>query len=151
MKGQVNHITQDVSASIMKRVKAKAVKQANGCLTIPKLQMMHNGRYYSVRRAIVAHKGVSIPPNRFIFPKCGNRKCVNPAHMALAKADEAFLRDQEGKPMRSNHASNMLTAKQVREIRNSDKTPTALSAEYGHPIAKISDIRARRAYRWVKD
>lgn len=151
MKGQQLHIPREIAATITARAKNKAVRHPNGCITLPKLQIMLQGRYYNARRAILINAGKKLPLDMLVLPKCGNKKCVTPSHMGLAMPGEPFLRDKEGKPLRTNHSRKMLTAAQIREIRASEESVSVLSVKYGPTPSKIRDIRAGRAYRWVKD
>lgn len=79
---------------------------------------------------------------------CDVPACCNPAHLVESTQAENCA----DRAARSNWAGYpKLSPEDVRAIRHSPKTQQALARDYGTSQVAISNIRARKTYKWVTD
>lgn len=86
-------------------------------------------------------------PDLDVLHRCGNRLCVNPAH--LYEGDDvqnAADRERHGRTARYNGATK-LTRSQVDEIRASTRPAREVAVAYGVSLTHI--YRLRRGEEWV--
>lgn len=101
----------------------------------------------------LAH-GERPPGKRDAAHSCGERMCINPAHLRWAtRAENEADKIAQGRSNRGGHRSGSarLQADQVAEIRQryetEDVTQQALADEYGVHIMTINSIILRRTWR----
>lgn len=93
-----------------------------------------------------------LPEGAMVLHSCGNRTCVNPAHLRLGDHAEN-MRDmvQHGKHLRGErHHFTPLTKDDVRDIRASYDTTKRLARRYGISTTAIYNIKARKSWKHVK-
>jgi len=85
---------------------------------------------------------------------CGNRHCVNPAHLRVGTQVENMNdRIADGTIARGiKHGCNKLTEEQVRAIRANpeNKTHRALAREYGVSSTHIRRVISRKKWSWLE-
>lgn len=103
----------------------------------------------------LAH-GERPPGKRDVAHSCGERMCINPAHLRWAtRSENEADKITQGRSNRGGHRSGSarLRAEQVVEIREryetEDVTQQALADEYGVHIMTINSIILRRTWRHV--
>lgn len=110
-----------------------------------------------VRRAVFAltkgELGYRVP----IDTKCGERKCINPAHLFESTTQQvakraakrgAFSSATRGaKIAKAKRAKGKLTIEIAREIRMSDESGPVLALRYGVDKSLINGIKAGRAWK----
>lgn len=105
------------------------------------------GGYPVGRRVVQAHRVIyerevgPIPEGLELDHLCRVRECVNPDHLEPVTSAQNAYRS----PLRTR-----LTAADVREIRESRASDTALAARYGVVRQTINDIRRGRRWREVQ-
>lgn len=77
---------------------------------------------------------------------CGNRWCINPAHLRWGTRQENMHDRYENGTM-----SRMLTPEEVREIVGDQRPQTVIAEEYGVTKATISCIQLRKTWSTVTD
>ena len=111
----------------------------------------HGGIREAAHRVAVELDGRD-PTGMVVCHACDNPSCVNPAHLWLGSHSDNF-KDMWSKgrpPLRgTDHGRAKLTEDQVRELRASTDSISALSRQYGVARKTIYDIRARRLWRHV--
>lgn len=112
-----------------------------------------------VRRVAVALDGRPAAPRQPVMCTCGEKRCVNPAHLqpttisAVAKAAAAkgsfSTTARAARIAQSKRASSQakLTLEQVREIRASDESNLALAERFGVNRSRIGAIRRGVAWK----
>lgn len=116
------------------------------------------GKIRTVRRVMLRLAGKEIPTGQYATTKCGNARCINPAHIttssareiALAAADRGAYRSIKRRAqiafvMRSKHAK--INASIAREILMSDDKTQEIAARYG--VGKTLVSRIKRGVAWV--
>lgn len=95
-------------------------------------------------------RGAPSSPKHDAAHSCGNRACVNPAHLrwATKKENEAdkLAQGRPHGPRGTVHGMARLTPDEVRSIRAARGPQTAIAAKYGVCQQTISDITARRTW-----
>jgi len=110
-----------------------------------------------VRRAMFELTKGSLQPRVPIDTTCGERRCINPAHLVestvQAVAKRAAKRGAWGGVKRAakiaatKRLKGKLTIEAAREIRMSDDTGKNLAARYGVHVSLIKGIKAGRAWK----
>ena len=118
--------------------KVYATYDVKGDCHLRHYQVKHGERNYSSKLIVyVAKTGKRPKDNELIVSTCGHRNCVNFNHLKLVPAasttKRAKLRDDE-----------------VRLIRTSPLTATALATKFGVAISTICGIRRGTSYKHVK-
>lgn len=96
------------------------------------------------------HRG-PVPDGRHVLHRCDVRACVNPAHLFLGTNDDNVA-DRVAKGRNAPAAGEMngrakLTAEDVRMIRASGESVTALARKFGVAIPTVSQARSGRNWR----
>jgi hypothetical protein len=110
------------------------------------------GRYRHNGKAVLTHKlslethlGRPLAPGMVTRHKCRSDLCVNPDHLEEGtQAENVWDMIRDG-----THHGTILTDDQVREIRASDKGPTALGLIYGMDRSNIRAVKSGKTYSWV--
>lgn len=118
----------------------------------------HEGKTMMVRRLILELRGVNIPPKSFVVTKCDNPLCVNPDHiMVRTQKQHLVAMNKKADPhdverlkklmdfARKNRSK--LTIEQVREIRASSESASALQKRYPVSKSRINRIKNGDAWR----
>lgn len=109
-----------------------------------------NGRRVSAHRYVceIAH-GRAPPEKGQVAHSCGNRRCVNPAHLRWASQSENEAdKIAHGRSIRGAANGNAkLTAQDVCEIRSSQMSGAALARKFNVRDGQIS--RIRKGQRWA--
>jgi len=106
------------------------------------------------RASWIIHYG-NIPAGKHILHKCDNPGCVRPEHLYAGTNAEnvrdKMIRGRTGKEKRAGerHHATKFTADDVRSIRSSTATHTALAKQYGVTIQCISQIRKGKNWRYL--
>lgn len=84
---------------------------------------------------------------------CGNRNCVNPAHLSeKTNAENQADRITDGTSARgARHPNCKLTEAQVRAIRADTRLHREIAAEYGITQQTVGQIKARKKWAWLPD
>ena len=96
-----------------------------------------------------------IPNGMHVLHRCDTPACVNPNHLFLGTRSDNMMdcvNKNRAKRIGAKGESNShakLTKAEIIEIRNSHKTPTELSIEYGVTLTNICDIINRKTWRHV--
>jgi hypothetical protein len=92
-----------------------------------------------------------VPKGLIVRHRCDVASCVNPAHLLTGtKADNMRDRHERNRTARGERASKAkLTEQNVREIRASIETNTALGKKFGVHNSIISDVRNRKSWRHI--
>ena len=112
--------------------------------------------FTTAARVVFVVKNKSPLKNLHVLHKCDNPKCVNPDHLFLGTHKDNML-DKENKnrgnrknPVRGEKCSfAKIKAKDVLEIRSSDKKYEELSKIYKISIAQVSRIRNNKLWKSV--
>lgn len=128
--------------------------QGLSCSGVPAARF--GGPWRTVRRLIAMEAG-PVHKRRTMVPVCGERLCVNPAHLQSMTLSEMQRRsaaqgnhsrpDKRAKVAAAMRAKSMLTVDAVNQIRNSDTLLTVEVARWGVSTSTISCIR--RGKRWA--
>jgi hypothetical protein len=116
-----------------------------------------NGKVDKSHRVSWLLSGNTIPEGDIICHApheiCGNRHCVNPAHLRVGTQVENMNdRIADGTIARGiKHGSNKLTEEQVRAIRANpeNKTHAALAREYRVSSTHIRRVISRKKWAWL--
>lgn len=89
-----------------------------------------------------------------VLHRCDTKSCVNPAHLRLGTSGEntreAVARGHWPKRDGSNNGNARLTEDQVREIRTSKETYTALAKKFRVGLTQIGKIKTGQAWKNLK-
>jgi len=121
-------------------------------------QVSHGGKMMTVRRLMFELQGKAVD-GYYIAPRCGNFRCVNPAH-AIARTKKAHHKimnqnvDPNGmlriiKLQQVARGRRKLTDEQVQQIRSDPRPSRAVAAEHGVSKGLVCLIRAGKAHRAV--
>lgn len=121
-------------------------------------QVSHAGKMTTVRRLMFELQGKDVE-GYYIAPKCGNSKCVHPAHIIARtiRAHHKFM-SKCGDPnglmriinlQKAAKARRKLTDEQVIQIRSDPRPSRAVAAEHGVSKDLVCRIRAGKAHRAV--
>lgn len=116
--------------------------------------LVGNDRLKAHRYSYSLHIG-PIPAGSYICHRCDVPSCVNPSHLfAGTQQDNVSDCVKKGRRVaargeRNSHAK--LTERQVREIRQSTGTTTAVGKQYGVSAVMVSYIRNRKSWSHVSD
>lgn len=113
---------------------------------------MHEGRVeYAHRLSFRAFNG-PIEEGQNVCHRCDNPPCWNPAHLfAGSLTQNNHDRDRKGRTQRGErHHAARLTEEEVREIRASGLTGTALARHYGVSPFTIYKLLDGRSWKHVK-
>jgi hypothetical protein len=83
---------------------------------------------------------------------CPNKSCVNPLHLEIGSYSDNNGKDKirDGTLQRGErHGHNVLSEKQVLEIRSSDKSSRRLANDYGVSRGAVRHILKRRSWNWL--
>lgn len=127
------------------------------CFTSGHGQFGYDGKIIKAHRFSWLLAGNQIPEEMCILHAphviCGNRNCVNPAHLRVGTQSEN-MKDKisDGTSARGiKHPKCKLTEQQVREIRaRSDENQKELAEEFGVSTATISSILSRKRWAWLE-
>lgn len=113
----------------------------------------------TVRRVVLALDARPAGPRQPVVPTCGERACVNPAHLVRSSIRQVAQRAAKAgafsTPLRAariaagKRASNQakLTAEQARQIRESHESGPVLALRYGVDKSMINNIKRGEAWR----
>ncbi len=114
-----------------------------------------------VRRYVMELMGRTLQRNQPVSCRCGNKLCVNPAHLVASDHSQVLKRSYRNgrrstpaeylsrlKAAKANGMARM-TEEQLRAIRTAptEETITALAARLGLGRRAVSDARAGRSWR----
>lgn len=134
-------------------------RDAVGRTGYPIMKRSQRGGCMLVRRVVVALDGRPAAPRQPVMCTCGEKRCVNPAHLqpttisAVAKAAAAkgsfSTTARAARIAQAKRASSQakLTLEQVREIRASDESNLALAERFGVNRSRIGAIRRGVAWK----
>ena len=112
-----------------------------------------------MRRVVLALDGRPAGPRQPVAPTCGERACVNPAHLVRSSIRQVAQRAAKAgafsTPLRAariaagKRASHQakLTADQARQIRESLESGPVLALRYGVDKSMINNIKRGQAWR----
>lgn len=137
----------------------KTKRKANGCLEwqgvcdsegYARTSVFHRD-YRAARLAYYLFYSVD-PDRKLVLHRCDNPKCVNPHHLFLGTQKDN-IRDMDAKNRRTKvylkgerSGRAILTARDVKRIRQSKKTTAQLARDYGVSVGCID--HARRGLNW---
>lgn len=111
-----------------------------------------DGRYHAAHRiAWEIANGTPVPDGLHACHSCDNPTCCNPSHIWPGTATEnVHDRDAKGRTSQGmEHYAAKLTADQVRAIRASSDSHSALARFYGVAISHVANIRKGTKWRSV--
>lgn len=119
-------------------------------------EIKYRGVHWGAHRLAYVLEVGPIPDGMWVLHRCDNRRCVNPAHLFLGTHTDN-MRDASGKgrirgfESGENHPHAVLTADQVRAIRNlhaaGGKTYSEIGRELGIAPELVRPIVLRRSWR----
>lgn len=100
------------------------------------------------RLSYFLHNG-RLPKDLCVCHRCDRKPCVNPNHLFLGTiADNTRDRDRKHRVQHGeNHYRTKLTPDQIRAIRASKMTTTALARKYGVVTSHICRIKQRQTWK----
>lgn len=102
-----------------------------------------NRKNHLAQRVLYKLKIGNVPEYHYIATSCGNRICMNPAHLIAVSNTETCRRGE-------NHPRTRLTAELVRKIRQQTEqgvTQRELTILYNIPRSTINDIVTGKSWR----
>ena len=135
----------------------KNAKSQSGCVEWPySIRQNGYGQLHFQGKNALAHR-VSCeifngpPPEKWLQAAhyCGNRKCVNPAHLRWATPlENAYDRVAHGTHRDSERApAAKLTNLQAAKVRNADGKQREIAAQFGVSQKSVQLIKAGKTYR----
>lgn len=110
-----------------------------------------------VRRAMYQLNGGELIPRKPIDTTCGEKRCINPAHLVQSTTSKIAKRAAKrgafsgivraSKIAESRRGKMKLTMEQAREIRSSTESGPVLALRYGVNRSLITGIKAGRAWK----
>lgn len=101
-------------------------------------------------RHMFAEAVADIPAGVWVLHRCGNRGCVNPAHLFLGdrqdNVDDMHMKGRANKARGEDAGNARLTSSDVIAIRSDDRTQAEIAREYGVAQTTVSAIK--RNMRW---
>ena len=100
------------------------------------------------RVSFALHHFHDIPAGLCVMHSCDNRRCVNPAHLALGtNADNTADRVAKGRTVKS---AAKITPEMVLAIRADSRTNVAIAADYGINDRSVSNIKLGKCWAEVR-
>lgn len=101
------------------------------------------------RASWIIHHGS--PGELFVLHRCDNRRCVNPRHLFLGtNADNMADMTRKGRQARGARvAITRLAEDQVRAIKASTESQSALARRYGVAVATVAAILQGRSWKHI--
>jgi len=109
-------------------------------------QTRHGGKVMGARRLAYELAGNEIKPGNVVFPKCNNRKCINPSHTSQSTSSKFMSAKNKTqvrtvatrKKISDNARKNAkLTPELVNEIKNSSKSGRQWARDTGIGLKTI--------------
>lgn len=132
--------------------------ESDFCLIFPFPLTNHGyGAFNIGRKKVAAHRYVCEkvwgpqPRGHECAHRCGNSRCVNPAHLCWKTRSENHKdKIAHGTTNRGErHYGHKLTAKQVLAIRSKRAPQADIAAQYGISQTTVSDIKRKRKWAWL--
>lgn len=119
--------------------------------------MRHGGKHHCVRRVIAQAQGHNVI-GKVVTHKCGNSKCVNPAHVVVLTKTQLQKRTNQqhagtasiarrSRVASARRAKAKLTLEQAEAIRLDPRIQRVIALEYGVSQATVSAIKRGRMWR----
>lgn len=114
-------------------------------------QTKKKGKAVRLHRVIYEEVHGQVPAGRVVSHSCGNRMCLNPAHLvARTPAEVAVARVDSGRSAKgTRNGRAKLTEDAVRAIRGSAESRTALARRFGVDPRVIRDVQEGRTWAHV--
>ena len=155
-------IPKEIAHKVTARVSQHAVELPDsGCIVTKSEQVYCNGEKWTVRYCVWSVFNATIPENHHVLPKCGNKLCINPEHLALTRPNCNFL-DCRNHYHRSQAKNRQFSEAETREILeyaknrkpgNPDKIPhlmiPAMAKRFRCSKSVIQSILSGRRYKFV--
>lgn len=132
-------------------------RQGYGMVGIVKLNDDKRTMEVAHRVAMMLHLGRDLGRFDFVFHKCGNNLCCNPAHLELGQArDRKPVMDASraigmAPPIQKQNRYYRYTEDEIRWIRTA--TPTEIGKRFNmdkNKAASVKSIIKKRTYQWVE-
>lgn len=119
----------------------------------------HNGVLTSVRKMIAEFNGMEVPEGHFVGTTCGNKRCVNPDHLAVRSMKDhatmmAFKVDHTSllklaKQQKAAQKRRVLTDEQVMSVMMDPRESRVIADELGVSKSLVCRIRNGTSNRAV--
>jgi hypothetical protein len=150
-------MTRAKTHSLRKCVEKISVENRKDCIPWPfRSKTVGYGCLNVAGRRVYAHRYVCTlrhgpPPSENLQAAhlCGNRACCNPLHIRWATPSENCLdKSLHGKDSRGeSNPKSVLTADQVRAIRDDPQPQAVLAKEYSVSVSAINRIKTRSTWK----
>jgi DNA-binding NarL/FixJ family response regulator len=123
----------------------------------PTTSMKVNGKWKTVnvhRKTYIENIG-PIPDGMIVMHVCDNRKCINPAHLALGthqqNMDDMVKKGRSWKPKGSTHPASKLTEANVKIIKYSSShlNNSQIAKQFNVKRETIRDIRNGKRWKHI--